>query len=124
MTTPVKISLSCSVLPFPSINENATFHGLLSLVELYLPPISLAETYFLSPIGRMSELVDFFAGVHGGNRLCEVHKADDESGDDPLQQERAHHPQELLPLPSLPDRGSQVLKKTLFPCVSTVKIRG
>jgi hypothetical protein len=95
------------------------------LVELYLPPISLAETYFpLSPIGQMSELVDFFAGLHGGNRLREVHKTDDESGDDPLQQKCAHHPQELLPLPGLPDRGSQVVQKTLFPCVSTVKMSG
>jgi hypothetical protein len=72
----------------------------------------------------MSELVDFFAGLHGRNRLREVHEADYESGDDPLQQKRAHHDQELLPLPSLPDRGSQVGQKHHFPCVSTVKTSG
>ncbi len=46
--------------------------------------------------------------MHGGDRLREVHKADDESGDDPLQQERAHHDQERQLLHDLSDSGPQV----------------
>ena len=47
-------------------------------------------------------------GVYGGHRVRQVHEADQQSGDDPLQHERPHHAQERLLLPPLQDRGHEV----------------
>ena len=47
-------------------------------------------------------------GVYGGHRVRQVHEADQQSGDHPVQHERPHHAQERLLLPPLQDRGHEV----------------
>ena len=60
------------------------------------------------------------AGLHGGNRVCQVHQADHAGRDHPLQQERLDHRQERLHVPRVQDRWPQVRERALTWHSSTV----
>ena len=53
------------------------------------------------------------SGLHGGNRVCQVHQADHAGRDHPLQQERLDHRQERLHVPRVQDRWPQVREGAL-----------
>ena len=46
-------------------------------------------------------------GLHGGDRVRQVHQADQQGGDNPLQHQRPDHPEERLILPLMQDRGHE-----------------
>ncbi len=57
--------------------------------------------------------------MYGGNRVRQVHQADDAGGDDPVQQECARHHEERQLLPHLPDSRPQA--STVLVCSLRMK---
>ena len=46
----------------------------------------------------------YVPGLHGGDSVRQVHQADKQGGDNPLQHQRPDHPEERLILPLMQDR--------------------
>ena len=47
-------------------------------------------------------------GLHGGDSVRQVHQADQQGGDNPVQHQRPDHPEERVILPLMQDRRHEV----------------
>ena len=63
-----------------------------------------------------SSLHLYVPGLHGGDSVRQVHQADQQGGDNPLQHQRPDHPEERLILPLMQDRRHEAsMKHKHFP---------